>query len=377
MKQFVLITEIRKEAMDVEWWMDQTNTEITTQIFDTFSEAKSQMRKTVKGVCTRCDFFPMERKQYVPIVEVLKESEDESLSLLSDVISETICNPTFELPEGPFAYDVDNANHYFAFVGTQDIVLVDYYSKLLRFNIHNMDKSSKCYFFEYKELDEDGITENSIIVKLLPTGKKRIKTSKIENNLAPAFETITFGKYYQRNTEEMTPISWYILEKSDDEAFLISEYILDLAQFGDSGNNKWKESYIRTWLNTDFYDEAFNEMEKASIIERTKGERVSLITLEEYTKYYTIDERIGRARYTDFSRAKTEKHYRTKIREPYGFWWTRTANVRGGWGEDGSVYVYHICNDGIDNEFERSEYSDGVRPVIRIDLSAMKSEING
>ncbi len=50
MKQFVLITEIRKEAMDVEWWMDQTNTEITTQIFDTFSEVKSQMRKTVVRV---------------------------------------------------------------------------------------------------------------------------------------------------------------------------------------------------------------------------------------------------------------------------------------------------------------------------------------
>ena len=33
--------------MDVEWWMDQTNTEITTQIIDTFSEAKIQIKKVL------------------------------------------------------------------------------------------------------------------------------------------------------------------------------------------------------------------------------------------------------------------------------------------------------------------------------------------
>ncbi len=72
MKQFVLITEIKKETMDVEWWMDQTNTEITTQIFDTFSGAKIQSRKRVKDACNRCDFFRWKETDTFLLLTILR-----------------------------------------------------------------------------------------------------------------------------------------------------------------------------------------------------------------------------------------------------------------------------------------------------------------
>lgn len=76
----------------------------------------------------------------------------------------------------------------------------------------------------------------------------------------------------------------------------------------------------------------------------------------------------ARARFTDYSRRLAEENYSTKIREPYGFWWLSTPNNNGGWGEDGNVYVYHVCNNGTINGFERASYKDGVRPTMWIKI---------
>ena len=36
MSKYVVITEVKSEAHDVEWWMDQTNSKITVEIKDEF-----------------------------------------------------------------------------------------------------------------------------------------------------------------------------------------------------------------------------------------------------------------------------------------------------------------------------------------------------
>lgn len=46
MAKYVLLTEVKREANDVEWWMDQTNTtEETVQFFNSFEEAKTARKK--------------------------------------------------------------------------------------------------------------------------------------------------------------------------------------------------------------------------------------------------------------------------------------------------------------------------------------------
>lgn len=81
------------------------------------------------------------------------------------------------------------------------------------------------------------------------------------------------------------PIKWNVISQNGDKVFVISEIGLDSqAYYNDTnprvsatdyqGNstvfpispNNYKYSYIREWLNTTFYETAFNESEKAKIL---------------------------------------------------------------------------------------------------------------
>ncbi len=75
------------------------------------------------------------------------------------------------------------------------------------------------------------------------------------------------------------PIEWRVLEKTDGEAFLMSNVILDSQQYywkhgvrSIDGKyivspNNYKESDIRAWLNGTFYNQAFDELAQAIINE--------------------------------------------------------------------------------------------------------------
>ncbi len=75
------------------------------------------------------------------------------------------------------------------------------------------------------------------------------------------------------------PIEWRVLERTDGEAFLMSNVILDSQQYyrTTSGTrsidgktvypNNYKESDIRAWLNGTFYNWAFDEFEQVIINE--------------------------------------------------------------------------------------------------------------
>lgn len=368
MKKYVLTAEVRREASDVEWWMDQTDSEITAQVFDSFPEAKLAMRKTVKKLAAACDFFPFEGKRYAPVEEYLSDVCDEDIAELSDIISRTITDTGYEADDPQLSIeDIDSTDGYLAFVAKPECVVAEYYSWSLKFNIHHMAKAAAPYFFEYAETDDEGTVVNSITVRLQQTGKVRRNAAFPAFQACPEFETVEFGRYRQKtDSDELSPITWYVLEKNGDEAFLFSERILDYVRYGEENGNCWGTSGLRKWLNEDFYNTAFSEEEMKAIIGRDAGEKVSLISLDEYMEYYSIDENIGKAGYTDYCRAEAEDHYGTRIREPYGFWWTKSENKEGNRGGDENEYVWHVCNDGRPNPFERSEYEGGVRPVIRI-----------
>lgn len=80
-------------------------------------------------------------------------------------------------------------------------------------------------------------------------------------------DTIEFGTYQQSNNiGEVSAIKWDVLEKKGNKALIISHYILDVVQYDDGYSNNYEESYIRAWLNNDFYNTAFTEEEKAKIL---------------------------------------------------------------------------------------------------------------
>ena len=368
--KYVLLTEIKTEASKVEWWMDQTDNTETLQIFDSFEDAKSEMRKAVKRLAKKCDFFPFEGGKYEPLAESL-EYGDEDIEKLGKIVNNTIKKDGYFCQESNLDIcDTDDGDWYFAFVGNKDLLLVDYYGKTLKMNIHYMTDAEKSYFFIYSECDDDGRIINSISVRLYNTAKKR--KSKSETEDIKNYETVTFGQYIQdKDGTDFSPLSWRILEKNDDKVLLVAEKIIDHIQFSAKKNNNWENSDIGLWLNKDFVDCAFNEHEKTLIENSVSGAKVFLLSLEEY-KHYFDNPKDARAAFTDYSRKKAGVHYGSTIREPYGFWWLRTANEQGGWGKDGSVYLYHVCNNGTINPFERAEYSDGVRPAIWVKIDAIQ-----
>ena len=108
---------------------------------------------------------------------------------------------------------------------------------------------------------------------------------------------VTFGVYEQdgnlNNGPE--PIEWDVIGRAGNRYLLISHYILDCQPYLDritlptssTANATWGTSYIREWLNSDFYNSAFGEDEKNIIITNsTYGDTVFLLSRNELINYY-------------------------------------------------------------------------------------------
>ena len=84
-------------------------------------------------------------------------------------------------------------------------------------------------------------------------------------------KTIQLGEYCQDYDEsDFTPISWTVadIDEKSCKVLLISNYILDTCPYGlNEEETTWEDSYIRQWLNSEFYDNAFTDSEKHIILE--------------------------------------------------------------------------------------------------------------
>lgn len=77
-------------------------------------------------------------------------------------------------------------------------------------------------------------------------------------------DTITY-RYFRYE-----PIKWRVADISEEEgnAVLLSEYKLDIQPYNLTDDAvTWKDSYIRSWLNTEFYNTAFSSEQQASIVQ--------------------------------------------------------------------------------------------------------------
>lgn len=82
------------------------------------------------------------------------------------------------------------------------------------------------------------------------------------------WDCVYFGTYYEDGmTEAKKPIKWRVLSVKGQDAFLMSDKILDAGAFHDADEAvSWKDSYLRAWLNGGFYHCAFSKEEKQAII---------------------------------------------------------------------------------------------------------------
>ncbi len=132
------------------------------------------------------------------------------------------------------------------------------------------------------------------------TSGKNIAEAKV---IFDTMRTITFGSYKGEDIE------WIVLESGDNGRLLLSKYAIDYRPYEctDGFLKSWETAMLRTWLNEDFFEEAFSEEEKSKILwnetevydtrkrgyfsaETVKGktqlERVFLLSRDEVAKYY-------------------------------------------------------------------------------------------
>lgn len=86
---------------------------------------------------------------------------------------------------------------------------------------------------------------------------------------ANAGDIITFGTYEQDNNtgNGAEPIEWLVLDNQGDRMLVISRYGLDCRPYNEADIQEvtWEICTLRSWLNSEFYNTAFNDSEKASI----------------------------------------------------------------------------------------------------------------
>ena len=102
------------------------------------------------------------------------------------------------------------------------------------------------------------------------------------DTLAENMDSVVYGRYIQKNLAEnendngengsvnKDGIEWLVLKKDEENhrALLFSKYILDMHGFSASHEEvSWEMSEIRKWLNDEFYNTAFSDLERKSIVE--------------------------------------------------------------------------------------------------------------
>ncbi|MCR4898547.1 MAG: InlB B-repeat-containing protein [Acholeplasmatales bacterium] len=193
------------------------------------------------------------------------------------------------------------------------------------------------------------------------------------------------------------PIEWNVLSESNGKALIIANLILDSQEYYPSNNyyssfshnggtgyaNNYELSNIRKFLNDNFYNTAFNDLQKLLIetIEVDNSvsstghstnqyacnntfDKMFLLSREEAITYYTLDS-ARMAKGTDYAKSQGLFVATSDSYQGNSFWWLRSPRYNQYYSAN---TAYNVDIDGgIDYGTVRSTYI-GIRPVCWIIL---------
>lgn len=213
------------------------------------------------------------------------------------------------------------------------------------------------------------------------------------NNQPGVWESVYFGRYWQSDTngdniadtkDNKEPIRWRVLNRSGDYALLLSDKILDAGKFYAGGDAAtWETSDIRNWLNTTFYQAAFNDAEKEAISVQTLSnegnenvfglttnstkDKVFLLSYSDVCSSaygfdkltYRDDTNTRTAAITDYVATKPGMYMETGSSDA---WWLRNSGIT-------EETAYHVSvYGGIDPFNIPVNIISGIRPAIYVNL---------
>ena len=187
----------------------------------------------------------------------------------------------------------------------------------------------------------------------------------------------TEGDYFKTESSyfRYEPIKWRVLQSENEEAFLLSDVILDTQAYNtDFEYITWEESSLRAWLNGKFINRAFSdeEKEKINITEivnqdnpdyGTEGgndtsDKIFLLSSAE------VDEKKDGKKY-GFLNEGTRECMVSNFLQTGGGWWLRSP----GRSSRGAARVdYDSKVDRYGSRVDRD--NDGVRPALHLNLSS-------
>ena len=170
------------------------------------------------------------------------------------------------------------------------------------------------------------------------------------------------------------PIKWRVIQSENEEAFLLSDVILDKQAYGENEDKQgyitWEESSLRAWLNEKFMNRAFSdeEKEKINITElvnqgNNTSDKIFLLSAAEVED--TLDgKKYGFLLNSETKQCKTNSFLKTKV----GFWWLRSPEE----SDDSSFAAEVNNNEGQVTWYGIRVYyrNDGVRPALHLNLSS-------
>ena len=239
-----------------------------------------------------------------------------------------------------------------------------------------------------------GIGNPTIQKDVLVSGEETDSSEGLHNPIVKtdvlAWDTITFGNYWQEDTDEdyetnkeddKLPIRWRVLSVEGDDAFLMADQAIESLPFDEEGSAvTWENCSLRKWLNEEFIKEAFTEEEQAAIKETTvvnKGneeyntdagadtqDKIYLLSIDEAadTKYGFEESDKAPFHRTSPAREAAQTMYSSEAHNAF-YWWLRSP------GDENCVSYVGMAGDGDSHGITPENYG-AVRPVLHLDLSA-------
>ena len=184
------------------------------------------------------------------------------------------------------------------------------------------------------------------------------------------YQYVTLGAWAQEENGETAPLLWRVLSVQENEALLLSEYVLgnhcvhsvyeDYVDFGGA----WNKTDMFRFLNETFLPQAFTEGEMALLLTDEELGTIFLPSSEEISSkaYGFVNDKARMGKGTPYALANGLFKYSTKF-SPY---WTRTQSTTLISGArctkvKGNVGYIRVVVENV-----------GWRPALRLDLVAAK-----
>ena len=183
---------------------------------------------------------------------------------------------------------------------------------------------------------------------------------------------------------EFGGLNWRVLDAKEDRIFVISDYVLEFRQYHDTFEEiTWStDSYIRLWLNNEFYN-TFTEEERSRIIEATvtnnvnpwfgtptgveTTDKIFLLSLEEVVYYFGDSGELAIPRPRDYTHPEwwgfNDQYARDRRalllgEGHYTWWWLRSSGVS-------NYTITYVCVDGSIGVYgHRVDVTGGIRPAM-------------